>query len=68
MPVAVWVKKLNEPGYKQTTDINGNIYLGKDVNGNIGLYFVIRTKFVVYQVQINKKRLCEMLKNAMKKR
>ena len=67
MPVAVWTKKLNKSGYRQTQDVTGRIYLGKDVNGNIGLYFMIRTKFVIYQVQIDKKRLCAMLKNAMKR-
>ena len=65
IPVAVGWKKHGGNGYKSTMDTNGNAYIGRNKKGTLVLYIVIHSKYGMYQIQINKKRMSDMLKNAM---
>ena len=66
MPVAVAWRDNGRSGYKTTMDTNGSAYIGKDENGTLVLYIVIYSKFGMYQIRINKKRMLKMLTNAIK--
>ena len=67
IPVAVGWKKHGGNGYKSTMDTTGNAYIGRNKKGTLVLYIVIHSKFGMYQIQINKKRMYDMLKNVCKK-
>ena len=67
MPVAVGWRVNGGSGYKTTMDTKGSAYIGKDGNGTLVLYIVIYSKFGMYQIRINKKRMYDMLKNVCKK-
>lgn len=66
MPVAVAWRVNGGSGYQATMGTKGSAYIGRDKNGNLLLYIVIYSKFGMYQIRINKKRMLKMLTNAMK--
>lgn len=66
MPVAVGWRVNGGSGYQATMDTKGSAYIGRDKNGTLVLYLVIHSKFGMYQIIIDKKRMLKMLTNAIK--